>query len=105
MAKFYGNIGFVTTVETEADIWTSVETVRPYLGDLTRIQRRWENGDQINDNLTVSNEISIVMDDFLQENIGYIRWVEFMGAKWKVASVMMDYPRITLTLGGIYNGS
>lgn len=104
MAKFYGNIGFVKTVEVEADIWDTEETPRPYCGDLIRSQRRWENGESVNENLTISNEISILADDFAMENYGYIKWAEVMGAKWKVNSVTLEYPRINLTLGGVYNG-
>lgn len=105
MTKFYGNVGFVTVKEVKPDIWKPEETVKFYYGDVTRNQRRWENAESVNDNITVSNEISLVMDDFLQKNAGYLKWVEFMGAKWKVASITIDYPRLTLTLGGVWNGS
>lgn len=104
MAKFYGNIGFVKTVETSPDIWETVETVKRYRGDLVRNQRRWEDNESINEDLTISNEISIVADKFAYENIDAMKWVEVMGAKWKVNSVTIDYPRITLTVGGVYNG-
>lgn len=104
MAKFYGNIGFVKTVETSPDIWETVETVKRYRGDLVRNQRRWEDSESINEDLTISNEISIVADKFAYENIDAMKWVEVMGAKWKVNSVTIDYPRITLTVGGVYNG-
>ena len=104
MAKFYGKIGFVNMIETIPDVWEPVETEKSYCGDLIRNQRRWSNGESVNQNLEVSNEISILLDDFIQENIGAIKWVEVMGSKWKVNSVTLDYPRITLTLGGVYNG-
>lgn len=104
MAKFYGSIGFVKTVETSPDIWETVETVKRYRGDLIRNQRRWENGDTVNENLTVSNEVAILADKFANENLDAIKWVEVMGSKWKVNSVTIDYPRITLTVGGVYNG-
>ena len=105
MAKFYGSIGFVKTVETSPDIWETVETARKYCGDLVRNQRRWEgNSDSINEDLTVSNEVSIVADKFAYDNIDAMKWVEVMGAKWKVSSVTINYPRITLTVGGVYNG-
>lgn len=104
MAKFYGNVGFVRTVEVDADIYDTVEEAVPYCGDLTRCQRRWTNGESVNEDLEISNEISLVMDDFLQENLGAVKWVEEMGAKWKVNSVTISYPRVTLTLGGVYNG-
>lgn len=104
MAKFYGSIGFVKTVETSPDIWETVETVKRYRGDLIRNQRRWESGDTVNENLTVSNEVAILADKFANENLDAIKWVEVMGSKWKVNSVTIDYPRITLTVGGVYNG-
>ena len=105
MAKFYGSIGFVKTVETETDVWETVETVKRYCGDLVRNQRRWEDkSDTINENLTVSNEVSIVADKFAYDNLDAMKWVEVMGSKWKVNSVTIDYPRIVLTVGGVYNG-
>lgn len=104
MAKFYGKIGFTVMQETLPDVWEPVETVRDYFGDLNRNQRRWTNGESVNENIEVSNEISLVLDDFLQENLGALKWVEVMGAKWKVNSITIDYPRLTLTLGGVYNG-
>ncbi len=104
MAKFYGNIGFTVQEETAPDIWEPIEKVVPYKGDLRRNQRRWTNGESVNEDLEVSNEISIIADDFIMENLGAVKWAEVMGSKWKVNSVTIDYPRITLTLGGVYNG-
>ena len=104
MAKFYGKVGFTVMEETLPDVWEPVETVKEYFGDLTRNQRRWANGESVNENIEVSNEVSLVMDDFLQENAGALKWVESMGAKWKVNSITIDYPRLVLTLGGVYNG-
>lgn len=104
MAKFYGRIGFVSLTETMPDVWETVETPKEYYGDLARNQRRWLNGESVNEDLDISNEISIVLDDFLQKNYGAIKWVEVMGQKWKVNSITLEYPRIRLTLGGVYNG-
>jgi hypothetical protein len=104
MPKFYGAIGFVKTVETSPGIWEPSETAVKYCGDLIRSQRRWEQGDAINEDLNISNEISIVADKFAKENLNAIKWVEVMGSKWRVNSVTISYPRIVLTLGGVYNG-
>ena len=105
MAKFSGLIGYVKTQETSPDIWETVETARQYRGDLVRSQRRWESpADHPNEDLTVSNEISIVADKFAYENLDAIKWAEVYGSKWKVNSVTLNYPRINLTLGGVYNG-
>jgi hypothetical protein len=29
--------------------------------------------------------------------------VEYMGTKWKVSNVEVKYPRLILSLGGVYN--
>lgn len=104
MAKFYGRIGFTLSIETDKDVYDQTETSKYYKGELVRNQRRWESSSDINENLNVSNEISIVADDFLQENLGAVKWAECMGSKWKVNSISINYPRVVLTLGGVYNG-
>lgn len=104
MTKFSGLIGYVKTEETSPGIWETVETKKFYKGDLVRNQRRWESSDQLNQNLTVTNEISIVADKFAYENLEAIKWVSVYGSKWKVNSVTLNYPRINLTIGGVYNG-
>lgn len=104
MAKFYGLIGFTTQVETHPDVWEPIENALPYRGDILRNQRKWTNGESVNEDLDISNEISIVADDFMTENLGAMKWVELMGTKWKITSISLDYPRVTLSLGGVYNG-
>ena len=104
MAKFSGKIGYVKTQETFPGIWDTVETAKKYTGNLIRNQRRWTDNEYPNEDLTLSNEISIIADKFAYDNLDAIKWVEVMGSKWKVNSVTIDYPRITLTIGGVYNG-
>ena len=104
MAKFYGVIGFVVQEETRPGIWIEVEHTRHYYGELLRNARRLQNSGQVLDDLTVSNEISLIADPYAQKNFHCIRYAEFMGAKWKVSNVEVRYPRLILTLGGVYNG-
>lgn len=104
MAKFYGNIGFAETVETEPGVWVEETTVRPYYGDLVRNTRRLENSGGVNDNVNISNGISIIADPYANHNFHSIRYIEFMGAKWKVSNIEVQYPRLILTIGGVYNG-
>lgn len=104
MAKFYGIIGYVKTVETKPDIWEEQIIERKYSGDLIRNTRKWENSGNLNDNINLSNQISIIADPFACENCYSIRYVEFMGAKWKVQSIEVQHPRLILTIGGVYNG-
>ena len=105
MAKWFGQIGYVTQVQTAPSTWTSEETVRSYYGDVIRNTSRWStNPDSTNDDLNISNQISIVADPFAYKNFHSIKWIEFMGAKWKITSVEPKHPRLILTVGGVWNG-
>ena len=103
MAKFYGVIGYVQTVETKPGVWREVITERPYFGDLIRSTSRYQSASELNDNLNITNEISIVADPFANENFYTMRYVAFMGAKWKITNVEVQYPRLLLTIGGVYH--
>ena len=104
MARFFGVIGFADTVETKPGVWVEQITERNYYGDLTRNNRRLQPTDQVNDNVTISNEISIVADPYANENFHSMRYLSFMGTNWKITTVEVTYPRLVLTLGGVYNG-
>lgn len=104
MAKFFGVIGFVETVETSPGVWKEKPIERNYYGDWIRNSRRLQTSDQLNDNVNISNELSIVSDPYAINNFHSMRYVEFMGAKWKITNVEVQYPRLILTLGGVYNG-
>ena len=104
MAKFFGKIGFSKTIETVPGVFEDSIDLREYYGDIERQGRRWENSENINDDLVVNNYVSVLADDFAYENIGNMKWVEFLGSKWKIKSVEMEYPRIKITLGGVWNG-
>lgn len=104
MAKFCGAIGYAVTEETKPGVWKEQITERMYFGDLTRNTRKLQSTDQLNDDINVANEISIVADPFANENFHSMKYVEFMGAKWKITSIEVQYPRLILTVGGVYNG-
>lgn len=104
MAKFFGKIGYSTTVETSPGIWTETIIERPYYGDILKNSRRWQTGESINDDLNFGNRISIVGDPYAYNNFAQMRWVEWMNAKWIVSDVEVEYPRLILSLGGVYNG-
>lgn len=104
MAKFYGNIGYIKTVENEPGVWDEVSEEKPYYGDITRNTSKYQTSGDVNDNINISNSISIVADPYAVENFQHIRYVVFMGAKWKVTNVEVQYPRLLLTVGGLYNG-
>ncbi len=104
MAKFYGVIGYTIYHETRPGIWEEETTERMYYGDFMRNTRRLEaQQDNINDNINLSNQISIVADPFAYENFSCMKYIEYMGVKWKVSSVEVKFPRLILDIGGVYN--
>lgn len=104
MTKFFGAIGYAEQVETRPGIHQEQITERDYYGDVIRNTRSLQSTDQVNDNINVANEISIVADPYANEHFYAMRYVVFCGAKWKVSKVEVKYPRLILTLGGLYNG-
>lgn len=104
MAKFYGSVGFVTQQETSPGIATQIAVERNYYGDELKVARRWEKTDHLNDDLNAAVTISIMADRFAYDNLSAIRYVSWMGSKWNVISVEPQRPRLSLTIGGVYNG-
>lgn len=104
MAKYYGKIGYATSEEVKPGVWKKRITEREYFGDVIRNTRKLQSSGNLNDNIIVSNEISIIADPFANENFHSMLYVEFMGAKWKISNVEVQYPRLILTIGEVYNG-
>ena len=104
MGKFYGSIGYAELVETAPGVWVEQITERKYYGDENRDVRRLQGANQVNDDINVSSEISIVADPYAYNHFHTMRYVEFMGAKWKISTVEPKPPRLILSLGGLYNG-
>lgn len=104
MNKFYGKIGYAISEETVPGVWVERIVERSYYGDIIRNIRRLQSSENLNDDINVSNEISIVADAFANQNFHSMRYVEYMGTKWKVSSIEVKYPRLILSIGGVYNG-
>lgn len=102
--KFAGKIGFVIAEETAPDVYREQATEKTYYGDVLKNTRRWENGEGANDNLNITNSFSIVANDYAYKHAGEMRYIEWLGKKWKITNMTIDRPRITLTVGGLYNG-
>lgn len=104
MAKFSGKVGYAITNETEPGIWEEEIVERDCIGELLRNTRILVSSSDINDNINISNEVSIIADPYASENFHSMRYITFMGASWKVSNVSVQYPRLILTIGGVYNG-
>ena len=104
MARFYGAVGYGVSTEIRPGVWKDEIIERNYYGDVIRVNRRLESPDKVNEDINISNEISILADPFANENFHLIKYVVFMGAKWKVSNITVQLPRLILSVGGVYNG-
>lgn len=105
MAKWFGTIGYAESQQVSPGVWDDVITERKYTGDVIRNGTRWSaSSDSTNDDLNINNQISIIADQFADQNCHAMKYIEFMGAKWKITSVEVQRPRLILTMGGVYNG-
>lgn len=105
MAKFYGVVGYVESVETAPGVYTEIATKRKYYGDILKNVKKYVASEYLNDNLTISNSISILADAYAYDHFFAIRYVNWMGANWKVTEVEVQRPRLILSLGEVYNGN
>ena len=103
-ARFYGKVGYGKSVEKAAGVLEDVIVEYPYYGDVLRNTRKMQEGEKINNDLSVGNSISIVADAYANEHFFAIRYVEWAGTLWTVSDVDVQSPRLILRLGGIYNG-
>lgn len=104
MAKFYGKVGYGISTEITPGVWDDVITEKSYSGDVLRNSRKMTITTTLNDNISVSNEISIVADPFATSNFQSILYIEYIGTLWKVLNVEVQHPRLILGMGGVYNG-
>lgn len=105
MSKWFGKIGYAVTNETEPGLWDETILEREYYGDMTYDRRKRQTSGGINDNILLANVVSILADPFAIENCSHMAYTEIMGTKWKISEVEIQYPRLILTIGGVWNGN
>ncbi|HAQ03002.1 TPA: hypothetical protein DCQ22_03875 [Candidatus Nomurabacteria bacterium] len=105
MAMFYGKIGYAIEEETAPGVWESVITEKSYRGNIVRNNQRWQPSENLNDDLVLNNQISIIADTFALQNVGTMRYITWAGISWKITNVDIQRPRLLLTIGGVYNAN
>lgn len=100
--KWHGIIGFIETVEVEEGIYEEQTIERSYYGDILRLSRRYDNGNTAIDNLSISNQFSVISDPYATLNFVKMKYIEWMGNKWEISDIEVQYPRLILTVGGLY---
>ena len=104
MAKFFGTIGYGETQEQAPGVWGDVIVEKQYYGDVIRNTRKLQEGEFLNNEISVQNSISIVADAYANEHFFAIRYIQWAGVLWTVLDVEVQSPRLLLRLGGVYNG-
>jgi hypothetical protein len=106
MARFFGVVGYGDSVESpdESGVWVDTVIEYSYFGDVIRNYRKLNGVETLNDDISVSNSISIVADEYAIDHFFKIKYVEWMGVLWTVSTVEVRSPRLILNLGSVYNG-
>ena len=105
MTRFAGKIGYSDTIQIRPGVWVDHITEREYRGDVLQDSRSLDGAaDKLNDDLSINNSFSVVADPYAYQNFHAIRYIWWMGQRWKVRTVEVQRPRLLLTIGGVYNG-
>lgn len=102
MSRFSGKLGFAMTHETEEGVWLENIVEFPVKGTIRSLYVRNDNSSSVNTNLRLTNEISILMDTKIETYLENLKYVIWKGSKWEVQSIGVNYPRLTINLGGLY---
>lgn len=101
--KWYGRIGYRNVVETAPSVYEEKIVYKDHFGDIIVNSTRHQQSDQVNDDLVLSNKISIVANPYATNNFQSMVCIEFMGAKWKITNIDVQYPRLVLSMGGVWS--
>jgi hypothetical protein len=106
MARFYGVVGYGIAEENPigSGVWVDQITEFSYTGDVVRNTRKLDSGENLNNDISVGNSISILADQYAIEHFFNIKYVRWMGVLWTVTNVEVRSPRLILSLGSVYNG-
>ncbi|MCA9367419.1 hypothetical protein KC887_04120 [Candidatus Kaiserbacteria bacterium] len=104
MAKYYGEVGYGLSVDKGNGIWEDRIITKTYYGEVIKDTRKLDTSSNLNGNVSIQNSITIVADDYAISNFSKIRFVSWSGVNWAVTSVEVQYPRLILRIGEVYNG-
>lgn len=104
MAKFHGYLGFSTVAETADGVYKETFVEKEYTGTYLRANQRFQTGEKVNKDLSLSTRISVLVDPLAFVNIANIKYVKIGAVKWEVTTIESEPPRLIFTIGSVYNG-
>ena len=105
MARYYDKVGYCLPETHVKGILKPNNVERSHYGSISRASSALQPLDQVNDNVRLYNQISIMADAFALENFSHIKYAYWMGTAWTVDSVEVRRPRLILSLGEVYDGT
>ena len=104
MAKFAGLVGYVTQKESTSGVWLPETVERKMRGDVIRAASSFNANEKVNEDIILQQRISLVGDPYSFANFTTLKYVTYLGVKWKVLSIEVNRPRLIVTIGGVWNG-
>ena len=106
MNRFSGKVGYMIQKEdpNQLGCWYTEIVVKSHSGNILTNQQRNYDAGKVNDDVVITNKFSIIANPFASKNYHNAKYVEYRGTKWEVSTVEYAYPRIILSVGGVYNG-
>ena len=105
MTRFYGAVGYSYTVESVPGVAENKIIERLYYGDVLGNTGKLVETENLNPDIAIQGQISIVADPYAYEHFIHIKYVTWMGVRWKPSSIDATRPpRIVMRLGEVYNG-
>lgn len=104
MAKYAGQVGFASQVETVPGVWVNDIKERFLKGDVIRANANIESGTNINNDVSLNHRVSLIGASISTAEYYNIKYITLDGFKWEAKSIEIQRPRLIVTLGGMWNG-
>lgn len=98
-----GIIAFWKESTEELGVFKPVLELKSYKFKVIREVRSTQESNNQNGSFNILSTIELYADLYLKNNWPSIAFVEWNGTKWRVKSITPDYPKISISLGGVYN--
>lgn len=102
MAKYAGKVGFAIQEESSPGVWTDTVVERKMRGDVIGSSSSFRPGESVNEDVTLGHRLSLMGDPYAYENFTGLRYIWYLGVKWRITGVEIQRPRLIVTVGGTY---